>query len=95
MNLVPIWASPSPGDFVPHLDLMLWTLSWPHLELVTLMLSARHPYLVILVLTWASHGPSECNPSGPHLDLDFWSLPGHHRNMVTLHCLQVGLTWTW
>ena len=22
MNLVPIWASPSPGDFVPHLDLI-------------------------------------------------------------------------
>ena len=22
MNLVPIWASPCPGDFVPHLDLI-------------------------------------------------------------------------
>ena len=22
VNLVPIWASPSPGDFVPHLDLI-------------------------------------------------------------------------
>ena len=22
MNLVPIWASPTPGDFVPHLDLI-------------------------------------------------------------------------
>ena len=22
MNLVPVWASPSPGDFVPHLDLI-------------------------------------------------------------------------
>ena len=22
MNLVPIWASSSPGDFVPHLDLI-------------------------------------------------------------------------
>ena len=22
MSLVPIWASPTPGDFVPHLDLI-------------------------------------------------------------------------
>ena len=22
VNLVPIWASPSPGDFFPHLDLI-------------------------------------------------------------------------
>ena len=57
VNLVSIWASPSPADFVPHLDLIAWTLSWPNLELVTLILSARHPDLVTLVLTWASLVP--------------------------------------
>ena len=52
VNLVPIWASPSPGDFVPTRTSLLWTISWPHLELVTLILSARHPDLVI----WSSPG---------------------------------------
>ena len=66
VNLVPIWVSPWSGDFVPHLDLMLWTLYWPHLEQVTLILSARHPDLVTLVLTWASLVPGD---SVPHLSL--------------------------
>ena len=60
LNLVPIWASPSPGDFVPHLDLIAVDSFLAHLELVTLILSARHPDLVTLVLTWATlvHGDS-------------------------------------
>ena len=54
MNVVPNWTSTSPGDFVPHLDLILWPPSWPHLEQVTLILSGPHPDLVTLVLTSAS-----------------------------------------
>ena len=66
VNLVPFWASPRPGDFVPDLDLIAWTLSCPHLELVTLILSVPHPDLVTLVLTWASLVPGD---SVPHLSL--------------------------
>ena len=28
VNLVPIWASPSPGDFVPHIDLIAVDSFW-------------------------------------------------------------------
>ena len=66
VNLVPIWASQSPGDFVPHLELIAVDSSWPHLELVTLILSARHPDLVTLVFTWASLVPGD---SVPHMRL--------------------------
>ena len=66
VNLVPIWASPSPGDFVPHLDLIAVHAFLASLELVTLILSARHPDLVTLVLTWASLVPGD---SVPHLSL--------------------------
>ena len=52
--MVPLWASPSPVDFLPHLYLISVDSSWPQLELVTLIVSVRHPYLVTLVLTWAS-----------------------------------------
>lgn len=51
VKLVPIWASPSPGDFVPHLDLIAVDSFWPHLELVTLNLTGPHPDPVTLVLT--------------------------------------------
>ena len=51
VNLVPIWASPSPREFVPHLDLIAVDSFWPHLELVTLILTGSHPDLVTLVLT--------------------------------------------
>ena len=51
VNLVPIRTSPSPGDFVPHLDLIAVDSFGPHLELVTLILTGPHPDLVILVLT--------------------------------------------
>ena len=62
MNLVPIWASPSHGDFVFHLDLIAVDSFLPHLELVTLILSAHHPDLVTLVLTWASLVPGDSVP---------------------------------
>ena len=64
VNLFPIWASPSPGDFDPLLDLFVVDHFWPHLQLVILILSTRLPYLVTLVLTWASTGPSD---DAPHL----------------------------
>ena len=51
VNLVPIWASPSPVDFLPHLDLIAVDSSWPQLELVTLNLTGPHPDLVTLVFT--------------------------------------------
>ena len=51
-----IWDSPSPGDFVPHLDLIAVDSFWPHLKMVTLIFSARPPNLVTLFLTWASSG---------------------------------------
>ena len=66
VNLVPIWASPCPGDFVPHLDLIAVDSFFPHLELVNLILSARLPDLVTLVLTWALLVPGD---SVPHLSL--------------------------
>ena len=66
MNLLPIWASPSPGDFVPHVDLIAVDSNWPHLELVNLILSARLPDLVTMVLTWALLVPGD---SVPHLRL--------------------------
>ena len=62
MNLVPIWASPSPRDFVHHQDLIAVDSFLALLELVTLIISAGHPDLVTLVLTWASPGPSEYAP---------------------------------
>ena len=51
VNLVPIWASPSPVDFLPHLDLIAVDSFLANLELLTLMLTGPHPDLVILVLT--------------------------------------------
>ena len=52
VNLVPIWASPSPVDFLPHLDLIAVDSFLANLELLTLMLTGPHPDLVILVLTF-------------------------------------------
>ena len=51
MNLVTICASPSPVDFLPHLDLIAVDSFLANLELLTLMLTGPHPDLVILVLT--------------------------------------------
>ena len=51
MNLVPIWASPSPVDFLPHLDLIAVEAFLANLELLNLMLTGLHPDLVTLVLT--------------------------------------------
>ena len=62
MNLVPLWASPSPGDFVPHLDLIAVDSFLASPGMVTLILSARHPDLVTLVLTWASLVPGDSVP---------------------------------
>ena len=66
MNLVPIWASSSPGDFVPHLDLIavdsfLASPGTGESDPIT-----RHPDLVTLVLTWALLVPGD---SVPHLNL--------------------------
>ena len=66
MNLVPIWASPSPVDFLPHLDLIAVDSFLANLELLTLMLTGPHPDLVTLVLTWAS---LVLGDSVPHLSL--------------------------
>ena len=35
--MVTTWASPEPGDFVPHLDLIALDTFWPYLEVVTLI----------------------------------------------------------
>ncbi len=51
MILVPIWASPSPVDFLPHLDLIAVDSFLASLELLTLILTGPHPDLVTLVLT--------------------------------------------
>ena len=49
--MVTTWVSPSPGDFVPHLDLIAVDSFLANLELLTLMLTGPHPDLVTLVLT--------------------------------------------
>ena len=51
MNLVPVWVSPSPGEFVAHLVLIAVDSFLANLELLTLMLTGPHPDLVTLVLT--------------------------------------------
>ena len=83
MNLVPLWASPSLVDFLPHLDLIAVDSFLANLELLTLMLTGPRLDLVNML----------------HLGLIWtrllWSLPGHHGDLVPLHGLQVGLTWTW
>ena len=90
MTLEPLWASPSPGDSGPHLDIT-WTRGFWNP-------SRPQPVLVTLVLNWASPGPSEYAPSGPHLDLvtlvTHWASSGNgstawpaglpHLDLVTL-----------
>ena len=66
VNLVPIWASPSPGAFVPHLDLIVVVSFLASPGTGGSDASARHPDLVTLVLTWASLVLGE---SVPHLSL--------------------------
>ena len=51
MNLVPIWASPSLGDFVPNLDLIAVDTFLASPGTVALIINGPHPDLVILVLT--------------------------------------------
>ena len=53
VKLVTIWASPSPGDFVPHLDLIAVDSFLAKPGTVIMILSGTHPDLVTLVLTWA------------------------------------------
>ena len=79
VNLVPIWASPSPGEFVPLVDLIAVDSflasrgtgdSGPYLH-VTRTRGFWYPSglqldLVTLVLNWASPGPREY---APHLRL--------------------------
>ena len=82
MNLVPIWASSSPGDFVPHLDLIgvdsfLASPGTGECDPIT-----RLPDLVTLVLTMASLVPGD---SVPHL-----ASPGHDDSATSL-----GLTLSW
>ena len=60
--MVPIWASPSPGDFVPHLELIAVDSFWASPGTVTLIITGTHPDLVTLVLTWATSGPSDSGP---------------------------------
>ena len=54
VNLVPIWASPSPRDFVPHLDLIAVDSFLASPGPGDSDPIACHQYLVTLVLTWAS-----------------------------------------
>ena len=56
VNLVPIWDSPSPGDFVPHLDLIAVDSFLASPGNGDSDLSARPLDLVTLFLTWASSG---------------------------------------
>ena len=75
--LVPTWASPEGGDWVPqghHLDLVTQVLIWaaftwilsstsgPHLDLVTLVPHGPHPDVVTLVPTWLSPEPDDSGP---------------------------------
>ena len=80
LNLVPIWASPSPGDFVPHLDLIAVDSFLASPGTGDSNLSAHHPDLVTLVLTWASLVPGDSVPQADrHLDLmtlePLWASP--------------------
>ena len=105
MNLVPIWASSSPGDFVPHLDLVSGVfLKWAKLgpgdcvpQVASPGPSDSGPPLG-LTRSWdtgpqlGTTGPGE---STPHLGLiwTLYSFPTWHQwDMVTLFPL--GLTWT-
>ena len=66
VNLVPIWSSSSPGDFVHHLDLIAVDTFLASPGTGNSNLSAHHPDLVTLVHTWASLVPGD---SVPHLSL--------------------------
>ena len=76
VNLVPIWASPSPGDFVPHLDLIA----------VDSFLAS--PGTGDSDRNWASPRSGD---SGPHLwSIMTWRLcstPEPHLDMMTLEPL--------
>ena len=70
VNLVPIWASPSPGDFVPHLDLIAVDFflaspgtgdSAPHWASPRSGDSGPH---IWTIMTWI-----HCPTPEPHLDM--------------------------
>ena len=66
VNLVPIWASPSPGDFVLHLDLIVVDSFLASPGTGDSDRISTSPDLVTLFLTWAALVPGE---SVPHLSL--------------------------
>ena len=76
VNLVTTWASPSPGDFVPHLELIA----------VDSFLASEGTGDSDPI--WASTRPGD---SGPHLGIiDTWllcSTPEPHRDIMTLEPL--------
>ena len=76
MNLVLTWSSLSPGDFVPHLDL------------IALDSFLASPGTGDSDPNWASPRSGD---SGPHLGIiDTWlvcSTPEPHRDMMTLEPL--------
>ena len=76
MNLVPILASPSPGDFVPHLDLIAVDAFLASPGTGDSDPISRHPDLVTLVLTWASLVPGDSVPHVDLFDLLIWSFLG-------------------
>ena len=70
VNLIPIWASPSPGDFVPHLDLIAvdsFLVSPENCDSAPNWASPRSgdsgPHLCI-IMTWILSSTPE-----PHLDM--------------------------
>ena len=85
MNLVPIWASPSPGDFIPHLYLIAVDSFLASPGTGDSDPIVRLPDLETLVLTWASLIPGN---SVPHLSLTWtcllWIHSEPHPDMVTL-----------
>ena len=85
MNLVPIWASPSPGDVVPHLDLIAvdsFLASPGSGDSDRIWASPRSgdsgPHLGIIG-TWLL-----CSTPEPHLDMMIWNLSGPHPDLMTL-----------
>ena len=85
MNLVPISASPSPGDFVPHLYMIAvdsFLASPGSGDSDRIWASPRSgdsgPHLGIIG-TWLL-----CSTPEPHLDMMIWNLSGPHPDLMTL-----------
>ena len=85
MNLVPIWASPSPGDFVPHRDLIAVDsfLASPGTGESDAMWSSPRSgdsgLHLWTIMTWIL-----CSTPEPHLDKMTLDPSGPQPNMVTL-----------